>query len=148
MPTRAMIALAFATVLFALAAATSARPQTAAFAEGQMWSIRPPAAESVRVVIGRLEPWSEGTIVHVSILGVPVPDGPVGAPATRRTIVGHLPIEERALVASVDRLLATDAAPAPTFAAGYQQWEDAKGGIFTVTVAEAIDVVLAALVRR
>ncbi len=59
-----------------------------------------------------------------------------------------MPFEESALAASVDQLLATGASPASSFESGYKQWQDAMGGIFTVSVEKAIEFVLQTINRR
>jgi hypothetical protein len=100
----------------------------------------------VKVVIDRLEPWLEKVVVHVSIVDLPIPRGVPGAGGT--TVIGHMPFEQSALAASVDRLLATSVSPPPSFEAGYKNWQDAKGGIFTVSVEKAIEFTLQAINRR
>jgi hypothetical protein len=107
------------------------------FAPGQAWTIR--ALTTANVIINRIEPWQKGVVVHVSIVNVPVPQGLPGADGT--TLIGHMPFEESALAASVDRLISTGASPPPSFQSGYKQWQEAKGGIFTITVEEAIKIV-------
>jgi hypothetical protein len=116
------------------------------FAPGQEWSIKSVSPTTAKVVIDRLEPWHEKVVVHVSIVDLPIPQGVPGAGGT--TAIGHMPFEQSALVASVDRLLATNVAPPPGFERGYKHWQDAKGGIFTVSVEKAIEFTLQTISRR
>jgi hypothetical protein len=123
-----------------LAAAPGPAP---AFAPGQVWSIKSTLPTTARVVIGRVEPWDSQTVVHVSMIDVPIPKDMPGAGQT--TAIGHMPFQQSALAASVHRLLATGASPAPSFESGYKEWQDAKGGVFTIDVESAIKFVFQAL---
>jgi hypothetical protein len=116
------------------------------FAPGQMWSIKSAPQAAAKVIIDRIEPWRDKVVVHVSVVDVPIPRGMPGSGGT--TAIGHLPFEQSAFAASVDRLLATGIAPASSFESGYKQWQDAKGGIFTVTIQEAIEFTFQAINRR
>jgi len=82
-----------------------------------------------------------GTIVHVRIDGMRIripqdPSRPV-------TMIEHMPFSESALLASTTRLV-REGTEVPDYSAGYAQWLDAlergNGGIFTISVAEGIDV--------
>jgi hypothetical protein len=55
-----------------------------------------------------------------------------------------MPFEQSALASSVDQLLATDEEPLPDFEAGYAQWKSDKGGIFTISIAEAETLIFGA----
>ena len=129
-------------------AAVQAGPDTASrisFAPGQVWSIKSVPTTTAKVVICRIEPWKGKTVVHVSIIDVPIPQGVPGAGGV--TSIGDMPFDESALAASVDQLVATGASPAPSFEAGYEQWKDAKGGIFTTSVPQAIKFVFDGISR-
>lgn len=115
----------------------------AAFAPGQVWSIRSAISVPTRVVIGRIETLPTGVAVHVSLLDVVIPNGAPGAGGTTR--IAHVPFDETALRASVDKLVGVGAEVLPAFETGYQQWRDDKGGIFTVTVSEVIELVFRAM---
>ena len=91
---------------------------------------------TMKVIIGRVEPWNGQIAVHVSVTDVVVP---AGAPNAGRTIaIGHMPFEQSALAASVDQLLATRVPSPPAFDEGYRDWQDAKGGLYTIGVAKAV----------
>jgi hypothetical protein len=114
-------------------AATPVAPKPG-FAPGQVWSINSAQPTTTKVVIGRVEAWNGQTAVHVSLTDVLVPSGAPNAGA--RITVGHMPFEQSALAASVDQVLAMGVAPPAGFEAGHHEWQSAKGGIFTISVAE------------
>jgi hypothetical protein len=91
-------------------------------APGQVWSIKSASQSSAKIVIGRIDPWNDKIVVHVSVMDLTVPQGLPGA--GRPTRIDHMPFEEGAVVESIDRLVATGAMPAPDFESGYRQWLD------------------------
>lgn len=113
------------------------------FAPGQVWSINSPTQTAAKVVIGRVEAWNGKVAVHVSLIDIVIPSGAPDAGAT--ITVGHVPFEQSALAASVDRLLARGVSPPASFDTGYREWQSANGGIFTISVAAAIDIVFETL---
>lgn len=137
------VLLGMAAVMMAVVQIGPTRAQPVAFAPGQVWSVRSTAPTPLRVVFGRIEPYGKGTVVHVSILDVPIPPGAPGAGGATR--VAHMPFDEAALAASVDALVATGAAPLPNFEDGYRQWLSDRGGVWSLTVSEAIAVVFQGL---
>jgi hypothetical protein len=126
-------------------AATAVAPKPA-FAPGQLWSINSPQPTTTKVVVGRVESWNGSVAVHVSLIDVPVPSGAPNAGAL--TTVGHMPFEQSALAASVDQVLAQGVSPPSGFEAGYREWQANKGGIFTISVAKAVDIMFETLTRR
>jgi hypothetical protein len=143
MITRALFAiLALATIVFATRAETGST-MIPDFAPGQEWSIKSASPTTAKVVIGRLETWEHSKIiVHVSIIDVPLPRGVAGA----TTSIGHMPFDKAALAASADRLLSRNVPLAPEFESGYEQWKSAKGGVFTIGVEKAIEIVVRTLI--
>jgi hypothetical protein len=115
------------------------------FAVGQEWSIKSASPTTAKVVIGRVEDWRDKVVVQVSIIDIPIPAGLPSAGGVTR--IDHVPFDKAALAASVDQLLATGVSPAPDFEAGYQQWKDAKGGIFTISVPEVVTVMFESVNR-
>ncbi len=107
----------------------------AGFVVGQEWSIKSSSGSIAKVIIGRIEPWRDKIAVHVSIVDIPVSQETGGIPIRE---IAHIPFEESALVASVDKLIATGVPPARDFDGGYKQWKENNGGIFTVPFAEAM----------
>jgi hypothetical protein len=126
--------------------AQTANPAKPEFVPGQMWSIKSATPTTAKVIVGRVEDWNGKTAVHVSVMDVPIP---AGAPGAGGTIgIGHMPFDESALAESVDKLLETGVSPGPNFEAGYNQWQSAKGGIYTVSVSAAVATVFQALGQR
>ena len=115
------------------------------FAPGQLWSLKSTPPTTAKIVVGRIEDRNGRIVVHVSIVDVPVPKT---IPAPNGTmIIAHLPFDRSALAGSVDRLLATKAKPAPDFESGYGNWKNAQGGVFTISVPQAIDFVIKSMER-
>jgi len=104
--------------------AVAQRPDLAV---GQEWSARDTPA---KVIIGRIDQTSVEDVVSVSLVDVPTELG--------RTTFAHAPFAKSALVASLDKLLATGVAPAADFEAGYADWKATKGEVFTIPIARAI----------
>ncbi|GEP41299.1 hypothetical protein [Brevifollis gellanilyticus] len=116
----------------------AAPPPKSKFHTGQVWAFTPPTNQpNARLTVLRVEDGGKlGTIVHIAISGVSYGAG--------QTHIQHLPFAESAIERSVTAL-ERESAPVPDFADGYGQWRQAfdagKGGIFTITVAEAFDAV-------
>ncbi len=108
------------------------------FVAGQEWSIKSASPTTAKVIIGRVEPWRDKVSVSVSIVDIPIPQGDPGAGGV--TQIAHIPFDKTALAASVDQKLSDHVSPAPQFENGYEQWKSAKGGIFTIRVEKAIEV--------
>lgn len=113
------------------------------FAEGQLWSIKSASPTTTKVIVGRKEQWQGRVAIHVSLVDVPLPVH-LGSAGGTTTIV-HMPFDEAALAASVNKLLGTDASPAPGFEDGYRHWQSAQGGIFTIGVSEAVETIFVTL---
>jgi hypothetical protein len=113
----------------------AAEAQRAAFTPGQVWSIKA-ASPSLKVVIARVEPFGDKVAVHLSIVGALVPEGVQGAGNPIR--INHMPFEEAALAASVDRLLATGQPVEASVDEGIAVWRKDQGGIWTLGVVEAL----------
>lgn len=112
----------------------------------QVWSIKSVEPTTTKVVIGRIEEWNDKHAVHVSLLSVPAPPGLVTPDGTMT--VGHMPFEMSAIVGSVDQLLESDIAPAAEFEEGYNVWKSEKGGIYTIGVVQAVDLLSETLARN
>jgi hypothetical protein len=98
-----------------------------------------------RTVDSTYSPWqvwsyktrpSEGVIVHVRIDGVQFKNCK-GGPAP--TTIDHAPFTKIAMDKSVSRQLRT-VSELPEFEAGYKDWLAHCGGVYTVSVAEMVDV--------
>jgi len=126
-----------AILLLAAAAAVSAMPGAQAqapasqFAPGQMWSLKDYPA---KVIIGHVDPWYNTTVVAISI--VDIPGGIIKE-------MSFMPIEEPALVKSVDKLLSRDAKPVQGFDAEYAGWKaNPNAGIYSATIPVTINLFL------
>jgi hypothetical protein len=129
--------------LFLLAAfMTDASAQK--FAQGQVWeySSRPSEAGST-LLINKVESDPKlGLIFHISVRDVRVKNKRV--PSGFTTELPHFPVSSKTLELSVTRQLRTEP-PNPGYLEGYATWrqafEEGNGGIFTVSVAEILEVV-------
>lgn len=110
------------------------------FEVGQVWTLGPPMEPTARIRVGRIE--DNGATIHVSLWDVrpPVPQ-PSGA-LQRPLWASHLPISSAALSRSVDQLVQESAPEHLDLEPGYQHWREANGGVFTITVAEIVDLML------
>jgi hypothetical protein len=133
-------------LLMTLAGGQAMRPRDAHgqsvkpdFAPGQEWSIKSASPSTVKVIIGKIETFGDKTCISISIVDIPSPSGPAGAGGVAQ--VGHAPFEASTLADSVDRLLAVDVPPAADFASGYAQWREARGGMFTISVEQAVEAI-------
>jgi len=120
-----------------LLAAPPAHAQTARFEVGQVWSLQPPMDPAARIWIGRIE--DNGQTIHISLWGQPVETtGPLSSPLT----AGHLPISAEALGSSVDRVVEEMPPADLPFEEGYADWSNARGGVFTISVADIVVVMV------
>jgi hypothetical protein len=136
----------FSVLLFVAATEGRANPIDPAIPDialGQVWSIKSAAPSSAKIIISGIEPWHGKTVVQISVVDVPIPQGLGGGTTT----IGHMPFDKSAVVVSVDQLLATDARPPPQFEAGYGEWRAANGGVYTVSVDQAIQLLFETLSR-
>lgn len=113
-------------------------PPASKFHAGQVWAFTPPTNQpNARLTVLHVEDGGKvGTIVHIAISGVSYGNG--------QTQIQHLPFAESAIERSVTTL-ERESGPVPDFAEGYREWREAfdagKGGVFTISVAEAYDAV-------
>ena len=113
-----------------------AAPQSR-FKAGQRWRYRTRAVEpGSTLVVCRVETVAEETVVHISLNDVRVRVS--DAPDYFSPVIGHMPVAESALEASVVELVEENA-PLPDFEAGYRQWKNARGGFWTMPVAQCVE---------
>jgi hypothetical protein len=113
------------------------------FQAGQVWKYQTRAAEpDSTLIVCRVESVGDQTVVHISLRDVKirVPNAPDGF----SSVVGHMPVAEAALADSVTELVAEGSA-LPQFEDGYRQWKKAKGGFWTMPVAECIETMETAM---
>ena len=106
------------------------------FKPGQVWRYHTRDVEpNSTLTVCRVETVGDQTVVHISLADVRV--RVAGAPDGISPVIGHMPVAEAALESSVTQLVAEDAA-LPGFEEGYAQWKEAKGGFWTLPVAECV----------
>lgn len=103
------------------------------FAVGQEWSLKSAAGAPAKIVIGMIESLRGKTVVHVAIIDIPVQPG-----QPRFSTIAHVPFNEMALRASVDRLVGVNRALPHAFMLGYKEWKERSGGVYSVSVGEVI----------
>jgi hypothetical protein len=124
--------------VFLLGAAPPAPNPKPAYAEGQVWEYRTrPSEEDSRLKIQKIENLPElaakGPVYHVSVTRVHLGAGMAGE-------LPHLPVSRQTLDASVTRL--SDSRPDfPSPEEGIAEWRKDKGGVFTIPLAQIMDVV-------
>ena len=132
-----LILATFAAMVATVPAAASERP---AYAEGQVWEYKArPQDKGSLVKIQKIETLPElgerGPVYHVSIRGVRF-DGPQPVVG----LIGHLPVSRETLAASLTRLADDQGAAFPSVEDGIAEWRAAKGGVFTITLSEIVDI--------
>jgi hypothetical protein len=117
-----------------MAGAAVAQEAPAPFAVGQVWTLKG-APDGSRFTVMQIDIIAGETVVHGSPSGFP----PV---VLKDSVVlvsgGHMPFSEDAVRRSVDGLERSDASVTATFRSGYDQWKSANGGVFTITIPEAV----------
>ena len=72
-------------------------------------------------------------IYHISLIGVHLGRN------HDLTVIGHLPVSKETLDKSVTALVES-AAQFPDTTEGIEQWRKAKGGVFTISIAEIVTI--------
>ena len=114
------------------------------FAEGQLWSYHTrKGEENSRVLINKVETSPKlGKIFHISVSDVKVKNPRIAGGVS--TDLPHFPVSQETLQKSLTRLRGKST-PHPDYREGYQTWKSAfdqgEAGIFTIGVAEIVDVV-------
>jgi len=120
------------------------------FRAEEVWSYKARAGEeSSRVAIGRIDSLPGDTIaVHVKIVGLRLRNS--NAPAGITTVMGHAPILESALLASVLERV-DEEVDLDGFDEGYKTWLAAylegEAGLFSMPLAEIVSSIEATLSR-
>ena len=120
------------------------------FKVGQKWSYRArPGEESSYFIIVKIDNDPNlGRIIHIAMRGLKIknPRSPDGL----SEVVSHMPFAEEAIEKSEVKLL-QEKVDLPDFEEGYRMWREAfdagRGGIYTITVAEAVTVMESVLNR-
>lgn len=127
-----LVVLVVAGAVIACRKAQSTSVPASKYRPGQVWSFKTPGDQpDAKLTILLVENYPKvGTVVHIAVSGVRLPHG--------NTTVPHMPFAESAIDQSVTTLV-QESGPVPDFHEGYTQWKKAKGGVFTIRVAEGID---------
>ncbi|MFL6858379.1 MAG: hypothetical protein ACJ8DZ_05620 [Allosphingosinicella sp.] len=117
-----------------LAGAAPVAPKSG-YAAGQVWEYRTRAGEEAsRLKIQKIEALPEfarqGPVYHISIVGLHLGPGLIG-------VLPHAPVSAETLDASVTRLSASRP-DFPSADEGTAEWQAAKGGVFTIPVAQIV----------
>ena len=126
---------------FLLGAPAVAQPN--AYAVGQVWEYRTaPQDQGSLIRIQEIEPRGpdDEPVFHISMINIHAADGGL-IPE-----IQHLPVSRETLDSSVTRLSDSDAG-FPDYRAGLEQWRQARGGVFTITLAEIGDVIRQSIVE-
>jgi hypothetical protein len=111
---------------------------------GQVWTIHDAPSDQTRLTITLIEKMPDGrTVVHASVEGIGT-----GVSAFGFEFIGeilHMPFSLESIEKSLDELVRSNAPIKAEFLAGHATWLADEGGIYTITVSEAIDVTLETL---
>jgi len=115
-------------------------PPVHQFAEGQVWEYRTRPADAGSLLkiqkIERVPAFARfGPVFHVTIISVHL-----GKPRDPADTMDHAPFSRGALDASVTKLSASTAT-FPDAAEGIAEWHKARGGMFMIPVASAVESV-------
>jgi len=137
----AVVLLLFGTMLCYAKDKTCTSPEPAKdskFRPGQVWLYKSRAGEEKSfLTILRIESLPKiGTVIHIRVdkvrlrncTGGPEPDN-----------FQHMPFTRAAIERSVTKLQ-SESSDIPDYQAGYDEWRGACGGVYTVTVAQAVAV--------
>lgn len=134
----ARLVLAIAVVFTTLAPMVAAAANQPIYAEGQIWAYHTrPEDPSSLIKINKIEvdPASAVTpIYHICVVMVHI-----GGSATPKSIA-HLPVSRQTLDSSVIAPAMSSVA-FPDSAVGIAQWRSAHGGVFTIPVAQIVEIV-------
>ncbi len=132
--------LTIAATASALAAQQGATRPVSPIHAGQEWHYRTrPGEEASTLIVLRVESDAKaGTVVHIALRNVRIRNPRV--PGGYSTSLPHAPISEAALRASITELVA-DSVALPDFQAGYDEWQRAHGGVWSISVAEIVATV-------
>jgi hypothetical protein len=115
------------------------------YAVGQVWAYDTAPEDKGSLIqireIEQIGPADEPiTVYHISMAGVSVgQEKPVG--------IGHLPVSRATLDASVTGLVA-EAPPFDDYIEGKAAWQEAEGGVFTISLKEIADIVRSQVAPR
>jgi len=108
------------------------------YAQGQVWEYRSRPGEGKSLLkiqrigtVPGLE--ANGPVYHISVNGLKLAPHVAG-------VLPHVPVSRETLDASVTRL-STRRPDFPGIEAGIEEWRQAQGGVFTISVAEIVELI-------
>ena len=122
-----------------LALLIGAAPLHSKYAEGQIWEYRTRPSDAGSLIkiqkIENLPALNESDkVYHLSVIGLHFNNEALAG------VVMHIPVSQKTLDSSVTRL--SELRPDfPDPSEGISQWREARGGVFTVSLAEIMDFV-------
>jgi TonB family protein len=148
----ALLLLLLGVVLTSASLTVDAQETEEKYKSGQKWSYktRPGEEDSYLIVLKVDKDPKLGNIIHIALGKLKMknelsPDGNISEN------VDHMPLSQDALDKSGLKLL-EEKTDLPDFAEGYQMWREAfdadRGGVYSITVAEAVNVTEAGLNQR
>jgi hypothetical protein len=119
-------------LLFGALISIGAAPSS--YAEGQVWQYktRPQDAGSL-LKIQKIEASPTGTIYHISLIGIHILPG-------ESSVLHHAPVSQQTLDASVTRRV-SDPGTFPDASNGIAEWRRARGGVYTISVAQIAELI-------
>lgn len=130
--------------LVLLTSPVAAHARQEPYAEGQVWQYATRAQDAGSLVkIQKIENANGHLVYHISLVGVHF------AGLDEASVLEHLPVSEEALDASVTRRVpAARAFSDISVAEDIAEWHEARGGVLTVPLAQALDNVDAMLASQ
>lgn len=119
---------------------TGSPAETRDIEPGQVWTYKDAAPPSSRVIVGRIDKELDGT----TIVSISVTDAPIRTKEAPFQTISHLPFAEHVLQQSLQQKVGHTSVSSG-FAEGYRLWREAydngEGGVFTISVAQAVQYV-------
>jgi hypothetical protein len=122
--------------ILAAAIGLSAQTNSTTYAEGQVWEYktRPQDAGSL-LKIQRVTELNNQQVYHLSVIGVHFRTPGILA------VLPHMPVSKATLDASVTKRSSSTAAfPTTAVDDGIEEWQRARGGVFTIPLSEIVDI--------
>ncbi|WP_108787124.1 hypothetical protein [Erythrobacter sp. Alg231-14] len=126
-------------LIAAFAMSASAYAQNERYEAGQVWAFSDRGIDEGALIkiqeVGQIGPKDEPmTVYHISMIGIAIPgqSDPIE--------ISHIPVSREALDASVTAEANRDI-EFPDYMEGKQNWEEANGGVFTITLSEIASLI-------
>lgn len=128
----------FFSLLAIFALLIGAAPVHRDYAEGQVWQYKTRSSDAGSLIkIQKIEPFPDATsatlVYHISVIGLNFGGTKLDGK------IEHLPVSRETLDQSVTRL-SDSQAEFPDYRGGLAIWREAEGGIFTIPLAQIIDI--------